>query len=186
MKISKDAHIDIIEAYTIDLWPATEIAEVIGCTRMAIYNLLKKYGVDTSGGQIAVSCTTCGVEMMRTRKRVRTQRNHFCSTDCYTSFLDAGKTSSPNERRRGQRRARAVVSQHFDVLPGHTVHHEDSNPLNNMLSNLRVFATQGDHIKYHHSMRDQRHNPITSERRDTQDRYSMFPTITPIWDGSKV
>ncbi len=42
-----------------------------------------------------------------------------------------------------------VVSKAFDLLPGQVVHHEDRNCNNNSLGNLKVFANQGDHIRYH-------------------------------------
>ena len=185
MKIDPSVHKDIIEAYTIDLWPLSEISEVLHVSKSAVWKILKKHGIDTSKHKITVSCTTCGKTIERTRKRVRKQLNHFCDSDCYDAFLDAGKTSYTSSGN-SSRVARAIVSQWFDLEPGSVVHHEDRNRFNNMKSNLKVFANQGDHIRYHHQMRDKYHNEITNERRETWLRYHKDNKVLPIWDGSKV
>ena len=187
MKICPSAHKDIIEAYTIDLWPLQEIADVLHVSKTTVYKFLKKHGVDTSNHKIAVSCTTCGKSILRHRKRVRTQLNHFCSTDCYSSFLDAGKSSYSDSNRHQGRLASVVVSQHFDLQPGNIIHHEDRNRYNNKPYNLKVFANQGDHIKYHHQNRDKLKNKLTDEatkeHRKMWFRYNGIE-IKPLWDGS--
>jgi hypothetical protein len=183
MKISSEAHKDIIEAYTIDLMSMQEIADTMHVSRTAIHKFLVKSGVDTSKHKITVSCTTCGNPITRTRKRVRTQRNHFCGRECYNSFLDAGK-STYTQNRHGQRIARSVVKQYFDIQPEHVVHHEDRNNFNNRLDNLMVFATAGDHIRYHHATRDKYVNRLIkkSKHREAWDKYHPYE-ITPIWKG---
>lgn len=183
MKIDPSAHKDIIEAYTIDLWPLSEISEAMHVSRSAIWKLLKKHGIDTSNPKIAVSCTVCGKPIKRTRKRVRLQLNHFCNSDCYDAFLDAGKTSYVSSGN-SSRAARAIVSQWFDLQPENIVHHEDRNRFNNMKTNLRVFANQGDHIRYHHQMRDKYHNKVTNERREAWHRENKGIKIVPLWDGA--
>ena len=189
MKIDPATHKDIIEAYTIDLWPLREIGDVLHVSPTAIRNILRKHGIDTSKHKITTSCTTCGKSIKRTRKRVRKQLNHFCCTDCYTVFLDAGKTSY-NSSSNSSHFARRVVAHYFDLQPGNIVHHEDGKRFNNLLHNLKVFKNQGDHIKYHHQMRDKYHNKITSKERARQ-RESWFRCYqgTPVeilWDGSKL
>ena len=184
MKITPDAHKDIIEAYTIDLWTIQECADVLHVSRSAVHKFLIKSGVDTSKRKIKVSCTTCGETIERTRKRVRTQRNHFCTTDCYSSFLAAGK-SMYIQNRHSQRMARGVIAKYFDIQPDHVVHHEDRNNYNNHPINLKVFANQGDHLRYHHMKRDEYANKLTvkSQQREIWDRYHKFE-ISPVWDGS--
>ena len=184
MKIPVSAHKDIIEAYTIDLWPLQEIADVLHVSRTAVHKYLTKHGVDTSKHKIKVSCTTCGQTIERTRKRVRTQRNHFCSEGCYSAFLGVGKTLA-NSNRQGQRIARRVVSELFDLQPEHVVHHEDRNQMNNLPNNLKVFGNNGDHLRYHHANRDKYANSLTGKdpHRKAWERYHPYE-ITPVWDGS--
>ncbi len=62
--------------------------------------------------------------------------------------------------RYGSRTARRKVSEVFDLQPEHRVHHLDKDQTNNLLSNLVVFANQGDHIRYHRDFK-----------------------VTPIWEG---
>ena len=183
MKIDSSAHKDIIEAYTIDLWSMEEIAKVVHVSKHAIWKLLRKHGVDTSKHKITVSCAVCGAPIERTRKRVRKQLNHFCGTDCYSAFLDAGKTSYANSGN-SSRIARSVVSQWFELKEGNVVHHEDRNRFNNSRYNLRVFANQGDHIRYHHKTRDENHNKITTPHRAMQARHGLGFDVEPIWNGA--
>ena len=183
MKIDSSAHKDIIEAYTIDLWSMEEIAKVVHVSKHAIWKLLRKHGVDTSKHKITVSCAVCGAPVERTRKRVRNQLNHFCNTDCYSAFLDAGKTSYANSGN-SSRIARSVVSQWFELKEGNVVHHEDRNRFNNSRYNLRVFANQGDHIRYHHKTRDENHNKITTPHRAMQARHGLGFDVEPIWNGA--
>ena len=183
MKITPEAHRDIIEAYTIDLWPIQEIANVLHVSKTTVHRFLNAQGIDTSKRRITVSCTTCGRPIERTRAKVRKQRNHFCGLDCYHFFLDVGRTPSMPTRA-GQRIAREVVSKYFDLQPEHVVHHKDRNAFNNNPSNLMVFRNNGDHIKYHHANRDKYANQLTqkTEHREAWERYN-HTTIEPLWDG---
>ena len=150
VRLSNKQKVDIVEAYSIHLTPATELADKYGVTRQGIYKILKASGVDTTKKLIPVSCTVCGKILYRNKARIRRQLNHFCSPECYGSFLKAGTT--PVNSRHGQRIARTIVSQHFQLQDLHVVHHESHNQLDNSLDNLRVFACQGDHIRYHHQL----------------------------------
>ncbi len=182
MKVDRSLYKDIIEAYTIDLWPLREIADVIHVSRTAIYKILKKHGVDTSKSRVIVACTACGNDISRTRKRVRKQRNHFCTTDCYYAYLDAGENNYTGHRS-SQRTARRIVSERFKLKDQYVVHHEDRNCFNNHLSNLKVFACNGDHIKYHHAKRDVYHNKLTSDHRKMWNRYHQTIEVKPLWEG---
>ena len=183
MKLTPEVQLDIIEAYTVDLWSMQDCADALNVSRTAIHKMLNKHGIDTSKHKLEVSCTTCGKPIMRTKKRVRNQRNHFCSTDCYYAYLDAGRTMY-NQNRQGQRTARAVVAKYFDLQDSHIVHHDDRNTLNNDIRNLKVFANAGDHIKYHHSQRDKYTNQLTNKStyRKNWEKYHAFE-ITPLFDG---
>ena len=162
-KFTQKDKVDVIEAYTTMLVPMNELARKYSCTRQAIWKVLKKHEVDTSKKLIQVSCTTCGAILLRPKCRIRKQKHHFCDYDCYYAFLDAGNGNPYLQNKHGQRIARRVVEQFFSLEEGHIVHHEDGNTLNNTPQNLKVFACQGDHVRYHRGFE-----------------------IEPLWDGSSV
>ena len=166
-QLSPNQKVDIIRAFTEQLEPMITIADRYNRSRQAIWKVLKKAGVDTSksAATITVSCTACGKSINRTRARIRNQVNHFCNYVCYYAFLEAGNGMGPyQESRQGQRIARSKIAEVFDLQSYHIVHHEDRNCYNNMWSNLKVFANQGDHIRYHRLGPDY---------------------IQPIWDGTQ-
>jgi hypothetical protein len=147
--LTRNQKVDIIDAYTNQLTPMIELADKYGITRQGIYKILKKAGVDTTTQRFTVSCTACGNKLSRPKSKVRRQLNHFCSTDCYYAFLAAGNGFPYLQNRHGQMQARSIVSQYFSLQEDHVVHHEDRNTLNNRLDNLKVFACNGDHVRYH-------------------------------------
>jgi len=148
-RLTRNQKVDIIEAYTNQLTPMSTLATEYGITRQGIYKILKQAGADTEKKRLPVSCTTCGTEILRTKARIRKQLNHFCSSECYFAFLEAGNGFPYIENRAGQNRARVIVGDHFSLQVGHIVHHENRNCLDNRLDNIRVFANQGDHLRYH-------------------------------------
>lgn len=163
MKLSRRDKVDIIQAYEL-LETVQSLADKYNVTRQAIYKTLKVAGIDTSKRLLDVSCTTCGRLIKRNKGRVRRQKNHFCDQECYYAFLDAGNGLGPYIKdRHGQRIARRIVSQYFELHKDNVVHHEDKNCLNNLPYNLKVFASQGDHIRYHRGF-----------------------DIDPIWDGRDI
>ena len=160
-KLKPQDKVDIINAYTSLFTPMIELAEKYYVSRQAIYKLLKKSGIDTSKKLIRVSCTVCGAVLNRPKCRVRKQLNHFCDYECYYAFLEAGNGNPYIHNRYGQRIARQIISQFFDIQDDHVIHHEDRNTLNNMPYNLKVFTTQGDHVRYHRGF-----------------------DVEPLWDGT--
>lgn len=157
--------VDIVRAFTVNLEPMGQIAERYKRTRQGIYKVLKAAGVDTKKtGGIMVSCVACGKEIKAHKSRIRKQKNLFCGHECYYAFLQAGNGRAYIQNRHSCRHARELVAKVFDLQDGHIVHHEDRNNWNNNISNLRVFANQGDHVRYHRLGVDY---------------------VQPIWDGSK-
>ena len=151
----------IIKAYSKNLEPMSSIAKKFGVTRQAVYKLLTKAGVNTSKRQLKVLCSTCGNTILRHKHRIRKTKHHFCDLICLQAFQEAGASHlTPDYLKHGTPRARAIVSEYFDLKPGHVVHHEDNFPLNNQIWNLRVFGSQADHIKYHRGIQ-----------------------VTPLWNG---
>ena len=153
----------IISAYVDLMVSCEEIARWLpGVTRANIYKFLNRAGVDTSKRKIPVVCSWCENDFEKTKKRFRAVRHHFCCRDCYDEWLHHIGMGY-NQNSHGQRIARAVVGEYFTLEGGMVVHHEDKNTLNNMLRNLKVFANNGDHVRYH---------------RDCGS--------DPIWDGSEL
>lgn len=122
-----------------------ELAGRYGVTRQAICALLKRNGVDRIERKVPVTCGYCGKRMLRFRSRAN-GRSAYCGRRCYSKQLG---TSGYQEHRHSSRLARARVSEVFLLLPGQVVHHRDGNQRNNKLSNLMVFASQADHMRWH-------------------------------------
>jgi len=162
MALLKKDKVNIIKAYR-ELTPMAQLAKEYSVSRQAIYKIIKKAGVPTMKGPYTVSCDCCGKPTTKTRSRIRKQKHVFCSMDCYKAFLQAGNGFPYIGNRNGQRTARSIVSQYFQLKEGYIVHHENRNALDNRLSNLKVFRNQGDHIRYHRGF-----------------------DVVPIWDGASI
>jgi YHS domain-containing protein len=152
MRLTPKNKVNIINAYENQLIPMQVLARQYNVGRQAIWKMLRASGVNTTKHQILVSCSTCAKEIKRHKYRIRKNLHHFCSEACYRAFLEAGNGNPYIGNRQGQRIARKKVAEHFELQPGHIVHHEDRNTLNNMLHNLRVFRNQGDHVRYHRGL----------------------------------
>ena len=164
VRLTDKEKVDIIERYSVGLETMIDLAKEHGITRQGVYKLLKGADVETSkklAAHILVSCTVCGKEVSKYRLQVRRQVHQFCSKDCYFVWLKHGNGNPLIMHRNSARTARAIVSEHFALRPGNIVHHEDRNQYNNELKNLRVFANNGDHVRYHRGF-----------------------TVPVLWDGS--
>jgi predicted RNA-binding Zn-ribbon protein involved in translation (DUF1610 family) len=140
---------DIITRYVVHHERAQTIADKYHVTRQGIYKTLQRNGIDTAKSQRVLRiCPTCGSEVLVRRGRARKHDKSFCSDDCYMAYLEA-LGDGYIESNYHCREARKIVSQYFCLQDGHIVHHEDKNQTHNGTWNLRVFAGQGDHIRYH-------------------------------------
>lgn len=151
---------DLAFMYTQQHLTLRQIAVLVGMSAAGVNKRLKKLGIKyQESAWVLVNCGTCGQQIRRTRSDWRKNIESYCNDECRNVYL-----SNPeyNQSRSGQRQARAIVSQFFDLQPGHVVHHEDSNDNNNEISNLKVFANNSDHLKYHHGK----------------------TVVVPIWDGA--
>lgn len=158
--VTPENEVNIINEYN-NLTPMITLAKQYGITRQGIYKILRRNGVDTTKRRLPVTCDVCGKQHLRTKCQIRNRTHMFCSPECYYAYLDAGNGKPYIAWRHGGRIARQRISEVFDLQPDHIVHHEDRNQYNNSLDNLRVFACQGDHVRYHRGI-----------------------SITPLWDGS--
>ena len=143
--------VDIVRRYTVDLIPMIQLARDYGVTRQGIYKVLRKAGIDTSkqAANLPVSCSCCGKQFTKKRCQVRKAKHVFCGEDCYFAWLKHGNGNPLIIHRSSARLAHKIVGEHYTLLPGQVVHHEDRNQFNNHISNLKVFSNNGDHVRYH-------------------------------------
>jgi hypothetical protein len=169
VRLTGKQKVDIVNRYKDNLERMQDLAKEYGITRQGVFKVIKRFGVETSKAttdnpisatNMEVSCSTCGIIFLRHRYRIRSRLHNFCSDACYHAFLEAGNGNPYLPNGYGGRLAREKVSAYFQLQSGHIVHHEDRNQLNNDLSNLRVFACAGDHVRYHRGF-----------------------DVEPIWDG---
>jgi DNA-binding transcriptional regulator LsrR (DeoR family) len=147
---------EIKKLYLVEHLTMQEIGKRVGCTRQNVHYLLRKNEVDISSGErFLAKCDVCGTEYSITRRRFMNQEKHFCSKSCYTSYMH-----NPDYRqwRDGQRMARKVMEIELErrLVPGEVIHHEDGDNMNNDISNLRLFSSNSEHMKYHHKVRRER------------------------------
>ena len=143
----------IARAYAVELVPMATLARIHGISRMAVWKILRKQNIETRRGiatQIYTTCKTCGKPIKKPRCQYRTRLNMFCCRTCYTAYLKRNDSTNPLiSTRAGMRMARKTVAKHIRLKPGYVVHHEDRNTTNNDISNLRVFRSNADHVRYH-------------------------------------
>ena len=167
IRMSVEDKAEMVRLYKEELMPMIDIASKYCITRMGVWKILQDADVDTTkktGAHIATACGWCKIPITKVRCQFRNSENHFCSHKCFSRWLNRKDSTSPFiSYRHGLRIARKIVAWYFPLFPGYIVHHEDRDETNNDLANLRVFACQGDHNRYHRG----------------------FP-VQPIWDGSKI
>ena len=161
---------EIVRAYTEDHLTCSELGIRYGKSRVTINKVLQSAGVSASQGErVDCVCSWCGQLHSRTRARWRaisankSQLGIFCTDACRIEYLRAMGSPSAHKSRHGQRRGRDVVEGYCGPLPsGYVVHHKDQNQYNNDSSNLLVFRSQSDHLKWHRGDRAE---------------------VSPVWDG---
>lgn len=139
-----------------------QIAQLSGMSHTGVWKRLRTAGITAHDGEwVNLTCSFCGAAFERPRCQAK-RENAYCCEEHYFAALE-----NPGYKpwRQGQRLARAIVAQYYHLLPDHVTHHEDGNNRNNDRTNLRVFASQGDHLKYHRSLKEK---------------------PQPLWDGSKI
>jgi len=162
MRQNKLATQDVVVMYTQQHLTLREIATLVGMSHTAIAKRLKSAGVTAHDGQwLTLPCGFCGSLVERRRSQSLNHKEVYCNTECYYASRE-----SPGYKpwRQGQRIARAIVAQYFKLEPQHVVDHRDGNNRNNDRNNLRVYASQSDHIKMHHGK----------------------TPVEPLWDGAIV
>lgn len=151
-KVLREEERAIVRAFEVDLEPVISIAKRYEVTRAYIYKILKYNGVDTtksgSNARQETICRFCGATIIVTRGRLRQKKNIYCSNKCWLNHLKKiriGKTD-----RYGGMIGRETVRMLWKGLTKEmVVHHVDGDEKNNHVSNLLVYATQGDHLRAH-------------------------------------
>lgn len=134
----------LVKLYIVDHLTLREIGKRLKISHSGVAKRLKLAGITSEQGEwVNKECDFCGKEYKITRAR---QGNKYCSRVCYSTAI-----TSPQSHiwRHGQRLARLIVRQHFDLHDGHVVHHIDGDDRNNDRSNLAVYASQAEHISAH-------------------------------------
>lgn len=143
-KIALQDEAIIIQAYR-DGVNSPELGRRYGVTRQTILSLLKRNRVRVIERKLSRRCSHCGATVRRFRGRMQS-RKVYCGRACYHAQLS---TSGYQAHRQSSRKARAIVAQYFPLEERQVVHHRDKDQRNNELSNLMVFASQADHMRWH-------------------------------------
>lgn len=145
--------LDIIASYTDRMEKVSSLAKRYAVSRAGIYEVLKRGGVDTAKGGpnvvLFVSCCVCGKVIPKYRSEVRRTKRSFCDQGCVRTFQKHGDGQITIVRKQSLEEARMVISKYFPIRPEHVIHRENGNDFDNDPRNLKVFACQGDHIRYH-------------------------------------
>lgn len=145
--------------YLVDHMTLREIGARVGMSHAGVMRRLHRAGVSAREGEyVKISCGYCGCEIERVRSRARRAAQSYCNSECYYASMD-GERYKP--WRQGQRIARAIVAQYFELEPEHVVDHHDGDNRNNDKANLRVYASQADHMAMHRGHK-----------------------VEPLWDGA--
>lgn len=151
---------DMVVMYTERHLTLRQIAVVFGISHSCVARRLRRALVSSRDGEwVVTECSYCGNTIRKTRSVWRKTSSLYCGEQCY---FKARENPAYRPWRQGQNIARQIVSRFTDVQPHNVVHHEDGDDHNNEPHNLRVFACQADHMRYHHGI----------------------TPVAPIWDGS--
>ena len=146
MRIDIDTNY-LVKLYTVDHLTLREIGKQVKLSAPGVNKRLRKAGITSEQCEhCSVICDFCGKEFDRTRKRAKAVGAKYCSMACYSAGITSPKS---HIWRHGQRLARLIVAQHFDLQPNHVVHHIDGDDRNNDRSNLAVYVSQADHTSAH-------------------------------------
>ena len=137
----------VVALYTQDHLTLREIAGKVGMTHAGVWKRLRAAGIEREAGTwVKGLCSFCGERTRHQRSVWRRGEKHYCRAACYYADLES---HGYKPWRHGQRLARAIVSQYFQIPEGAIVHHKDGDNRNNDKANLAVYAGNGDHVRVH-------------------------------------
>lgn len=83
MHKSKLTDIEIIDRYNQDI-PISEISEAANISRPAIYNTLKRNGIDVNRRTLlTLTCPFCGETFTRPASRNKNPKSGYCTIQCF-------------------------------------------------------------------------------------------------------
>lgn len=126
----------------------TAVARDLGITRQGLYKRFRKLGLVVTAKRaiLTVTCTTCSREFERRRCHARAVHKQYCSSECYRQAI---RRPEYRQHRQSSRKARRVVREFYRLLDTDVVHHMDGDDTNNEPSNLMVFGSHADHMRWH-------------------------------------
>lgn len=143
-----------------------------GISRTAIYDILKRGGVDKTRREVLVlTCKFCDEVYNKPKSHIKGKNAGYCSVQCFHAdrsisgeySKSGGCISRVNQSLRdvapctdrvlGRLAAKALLSAGIVLNTGEVVHHIDGDRRNFNIDNLRVFKNQSEHMKFHHSLR---------------------------------
>lgn len=129
-----------------------EVADHLGITRQRLWQICKAHGINPHR-PIKRTCAYCSGEFEATRVQVRNGGGLYCKEEHY--FAHMREVSDYLPSRQGRRKSRKVIEDWlgFPLPEKFVVHHEDGDNENYDLSNLWVFPSHSEHLKYHHAKR---------------------------------
>ncbi|KKM85266.1 hypothetical protein LCGC14_1290710 [marine sediment metagenome] len=138
--------------YNVKLYRINEISLITGKTRQRIWQLLKEYGIHNNS-RVTRECEYCHERFEVVRSRARRGSGKYCSDDHYHEHR---RSLGYEPDKQGQRKGRQVIESWLGhPLPVKMiVHYEDGDQVNNDISNLWVFPSNAEHIRYHHAKRN--------------------------------
>jgi hypothetical protein len=145
------------------------IATHFGISRTAVYDYLKKANISPNRRSVeTVNCKFCGEQFTRIGSQLKKKHGGYCSPQCFAASRsicgeyskNGGVLSRVSEtanikysRKQGMLARKAIEESGIQLSPGQVIHHIDGVKSNNDISNLMIFDSQSEHMKYHHNLR---------------------------------
>jgi hypothetical protein len=150
-RVTKDILEDLYLAQHLTM---QEIGDMLGLSRQRICQLIKYFGIDTSTATVFHAiCDHCSKPFIAKRGHFKQRFTHFCSPACY--YLQRASMSTYVVSRQGQREARTIMETQINrrLTSSEVVHHIDGDCNNNDISNLMLFISHSEHLRFHHQQR---------------------------------
>lgn len=140
---------DMIDDYSKYHLPLNSIAKSYSITKMAVWKILRKNGVNTSkvSTMVSTKCHWCQKPIQVKKCIYNMYLHHFCCNHHYFQWLN--RNVSPFIRHRHSIKiAKKVVSKYFQLSSDHVIHFLDGDQANNSPQNLSVFNSRKEYIKF--------------------------------------